>query len=188
MTVASEALEVIGGRRPFALICGDSLDVMRELRLPCSRRVPPRPRRVNPPRRAGRMPDMPTNATAPPRLLTVALYIPSWSPATVNQLVNGHWARRNRLKKSDKEIVAAYARLAGLAPAVGRRRVSLHQIVPPGKRRADPDAAWKSLLDALVAAGLLRDDGPRWCVLGGVTYSRSDAREVWGTLVVLEDI
>ena len=117
-----------------------------------------------------------------------ALWIPGWHPATLNSLICGHWAKGARRKRTDREMVAAYAKISGVPTASGARRVSLHLVMPPGQRRPDRDAYWKSLLDALVHAGLLHDDSPLWCLVGPVTYSRGEGPDVWGTLVLMEDV
>jgi hypothetical protein len=50
-------------------------------------------------------------------------------------------------------------------------------LLGPRQRGADPDAYWKSLLDALVHAGLLVDDSPKWCELGPVRFERECRRK-----------
>jgi hypothetical protein len=45
-------------------------------------------------------------------------------------------------------------------------------------------AYFKSLLDALVKAGLLVNDSGRWCELGPVTFDRRPPRQ---TAVILQD-
>jgi hypothetical protein len=112
------------------------------------------------------------------------LIIPGWLPATVNQLLKSVKARI-RLKKADRQIVSAYARMANIPPAVVRRRVSLHLTLMPRVTAADVDAYWKSLLDALVYAGLIVDDNRQHCELGEVTYDRGPVR---GARIVLEDL
>jgi hypothetical protein len=113
------------------------------------------------------------------------LHIPSWHPARLNELLGCSWQRRHRLKKADRELVALYGKLARIPPATGRRRVCLHLVLGPGQRAGDPDAYWKSLLDALVACGLLVDDSRQWVELGEVTFSRGKAR---AAVITLEDV
>jgi hypothetical protein len=112
------------------------------------------------------------------------LTIPNWQPATVNQLLVGVRGRI-RLKKQDRELVGWYARAAGIPRATTPRRVSLRITLGPRQRAADPDAHWKSLLDALVCAGLLVDDSRKWVQLGAVVFERGPARS---TAIVLEDV
>ncbi len=77
--------------------------------------------------------------------------------AAANELLDSVKARC-RLKKRDRIAVGEAAARAGIAPATGKRRVRLTVLVGPGKRRPDPDAFWKSLLDAMAACGLLVND------------------------------
>lgn len=53
------------------------------------------------------------------------LTIDRWHPARLNQWDGRHWAVRARLKRGDREIIAVYARIAGIPLATGKRRVSL---------------------------------------------------------------
>ena len=112
------------------------------------------------------------------------LTIPGWRPATLNELLSGHWRKAARLKKQDAEIIAAACWMARLPKAAGKRRVSLRLTLPPRQRRWDKDALWKSLLDGLVKAGALVNDSPNWCEPGEVVYQRGD-RLV--TEIILED-
>jgi hypothetical protein len=112
------------------------------------------------------------------------LRIADWHPATLNQLLSGV-RKRIRLKKADRDLVGWYARLAGIPSATGKRRVSLRLTLGPRQRGADPDAYWKSLLDALVSCGLLVNDTPRWVELGPVSYRRGQER---ATEVTLEEL
>jgi hypothetical protein len=116
---------------------------------------------------------------------THRLVIAGWHPAKLNQLLNSHWAARGRVKKLDRDLVTVCARMAGTPRAKGKRRVSLVLTLAPGQRAGDPDCYWKSLLDALVHAGLLGDDSPRWCELGTVGFVRGEAR---ATTITLEDL
>jgi hypothetical protein len=112
------------------------------------------------------------------------LDIPGWLPCRLNQLL-GHWRNRHRLKKADRETVGLYARMASIPHAKGKRRVSLVLTLAPRQRAADPDAWWKSVLDALVQADQLVDDNRQWCELGSVTFRRG--REE-ATTIILEDV
>jgi hypothetical protein len=114
-----------------------------------------------------------------------AFMIPGWHPAKVNELYSGHWGHRARLKKADRDRVAHHARLAGIPAATGKRRVSLRLTLAPRQRAGDPDAYWKSLLDALVHAGQLIDDNRQNVELGPVVFDRGPAR---ATTVLLEDV
>lgn len=92
---------------------------------------------------------------------------------------------RSRMKKSDREMVAGYARLAEVPKAKRKRRVRLTIVLGPRQRGADPDAFWKGLLDSLVAAELLVDDSKEWVELAPVEYERGKER---ATRIVLEDM
>lgn len=115
------------------------------------------------------------------------LVLRNWHPARLNELTSGHWGVRQRLKERDRHAVAMNSLLQGVPPAKGRRRVSLVITLKKGQRAADPDAYWKSSLDALVQAGLLKDDSPRWLELGTVAYQRTKSAR-FGTTIILEDV
>jgi len=115
---------------------------------------------------------------------TQILAIPRWHPAPKNALLRNRWARQ-KLKNADKEMVAAYARLADLRPATGKRRITLRIYLERAKRGCDPDAYWLSLLDALKAAKLIVDDRKECVVLDPVEYHRA---EMFATEIILEDI
>lgn len=116
-------------------------------------------------------------------MATHVLTIPDWRPVSLNRLLGCHWGTRSRLKRRDRDLVAAYALALGIPRAQGRRRVTVRveaRGTPP-----DPDAALKSLLDALVACGLLIDDSGEWCELGTPTAVRGREDR---TVVTLEDL
>lgn len=113
------------------------------------------------------------------------IVIPDYRPPTVNQFYGRHWRIRHRLGKEAKQVVAHYARLAGVPPATGRRRVALEVTLAGRQRESDPDSYQKLLLDALVACGALVDDSAAWVEWGGVAHSRGGRRS---TTVVLEDL
>ena len=117
--------------------------------------------------------------------MTQYLVIFNWHPCTLNVLLSCHWAKRGRLKALDRDLIACYALQHGTTPASGKRRVSLTITLAPRQRGCDRDAYWKSLLDALVHAGLLVNDSPKWCELGSVEYLRGKWR---ATTVTLEDV
>lgn len=111
------------------------------------------------------------------------LFIPCWHPIALNKLM-GHWAERAKRKAGDRAII--WGESYGARRATGKRRVSLEIILGHKQRGCDPDAYWKSLLDALVHAKLLINDNRQNCELGPVTFSRDAKR--WGTRVTLEDL
>ena len=116
------------------------------------------------------------------------LWIAAWHPSTLNQHnSSNHWSKRARLKASDRDIIAYAAKQSRLVSSEQPRKVGLHLILGKGQRACDPDAFWKSLLDALVLCGMLRGDTARFCTMGPVCYSRSMGNH-WGTIITLEDL
>jgi hypothetical protein len=113
------------------------------------------------------------------------VFVDGWRPASLNELLRGGPWGAHRLKRRDREYVALFANLARVPRATAKRRVSLRITLPKGQRRWDGDALWKSLLDALVHAGLLKDDNPKWCQIGGVEYLRGTTLS---TAILLEDL
>jgi hypothetical protein len=81
------------------------------------------------------------------------IVIPRWRPTLLNKLLGCHWGTRTRLKRHDAELLAAYARAAGVPRATGRRRVSLRVTLGPGQWAPDPDSLWKSCSTGWCAAG-----------------------------------
>ncbi len=106
-------------------------------------------------------------------------------PARLNELMSQHWGVAARMKQLYADHVSIAKVKAGVPVATGRRRVHLTIRLTYRQRRADPDAWWKVVLDALVKAKLLKDDNPKWCVLAPVEYERGT---VSGSVIVLEEI
>lgn len=111
--------------------------------------------------------------------------IPDWWPTPLNQLINRHHMAAHRLKKTDAQLLQRMAQCQGVPAATGKRRVSLVIILPPRRRAPDPDAFWKSLLDGLVRAGLLRNDSQHWVECSPVEFARGQRL---CSYVTLEDI
>lgn len=111
--------------------------------------------------------------------------IDAWHPAKLNDWDGRHWSVRARAKRHDRDLVAACVLGAGVPKAQGKRRVSVEIVLGPRQRGGDPDAYWKSLLDALVACGALDDDSKERVVLGEVSYSRGPVK---ATVIQLEDV
>lgn len=118
----------------------------------------------------------------------VALTIPNWHPARLNQWDGKHWGVRSRLKKADSLVLATYVAAhpaqRWLRSPQGPRRVSLRLYGWKRGRLPDPDAYWKSVLDGLVHAGVLRDDSWEHVELGLVVFARSEAKST--TILVSE--
>lgn len=108
--------------------------------------------------------------------------IPNWHPTPLNKLIGGHWGSASKRKKADRNIITCYTH--HLPKAHGKRRVTLTITLGKGQRGCDPDAYWKSLLDALVHAGQLVDDSPKWVELAPVIFNRSQV----ASTIQLEDI
>ena len=115
------------------------------------------------------------------------LVIPNWQPATTNKLMRNRWTAA-RLKKADKNLVIGYCLHNRLPVATGPRRVDLLITRPSNQsgRVADPDAFWKSTLDALVHAKMLIDDSRRYCRPGEVVFAKGSQRETTISLTELE--
>lgn len=113
-----------------------------------------------------------------------SILIPRWHPPRVNQLYAGHWAARAKLKRECHQIVAAYARAAGVPVAAGKRRVGLTIHLSIGQRGGDVDAYWKAVLDSLTSCKLLRDDSRTWCEIEPVAY----VRDGMATTITLTDL
>jgi hypothetical protein len=127
-------------------------------------------------------PTVVTGYRAPKRAWT--LRIDGWHPALLNTLMK-HWTAAHRAKKADREVICEALRSSFVVQAEEQRRVSLLIVWPKGKRRADPDAFWKSVNDALVAGGALKNDSPVWCELGTVEQCRGERLT---TFITLEEV
>lgn len=116
--------------------------------------------------------------------------IEDWHPYRINQLLKVHWGRQCRYKKADAELVAVMMHNFGV-PKVdkdkpAKRRVGLTIILAKGQRAGDPDAYHKSLLDALVRCGRLKDDNRQWCEITPTVFERGE--ETPATVITLEDV
>lgn len=111
------------------------------------------------------------------------LDIPGWHPAPLNTLL-GHRMKAHRLKTKDRKIIGEAALTYCVAPADCKRHVTLTLIYAPGERAVDPDASWKSLFDALVSAGALRNDSRRWVSYDEPIVLRGDFRRC---IITLQD-
>lgn len=113
------------------------------------------------------------------------LYLPGWIPAPLNQLLGNHH-KAARLKAHDREIIGracvAYGVKAAIGGCAGRRRVSMLVVWPPGKRAVDPDALFKSTLDALVHAGALWDDSANYVKFDQPLYARGEQAATYITI------
>ncbi len=129
---------------------------------------------------AERRPSLTTTAKGSYRLV-----VPGLQPTRLNQLINCHWGTAATQKAVDRRVIAAAVYLSKIPAATGARRVRLTITLGKGQRAADPDAYWKSTLDALVACGMLIDDNRQHVELAPVVFDR--AREP-ATTIELEDL
>jgi hypothetical protein len=113
------------------------------------------------------------------------LTIENWHPCTTNQLVGWPWPTVYRRKKADQRVVGIEALAQRIPKATCKRRVHLHLLLGPRGRPPDPDSPFKSLLDSLVAAGLLVDDSPKYVELAPMSYERGTRR---AAVITLEDL
>lgn len=113
---------------------------------------------------------------------TYTIRIPGWMPTPLNRLMAQHWAKAARLKKADAAILFTYADQYAIPRATGKRSVELLVVLPPRQRAPDPDALWKSLLDAAVHAGLLVNDSHHWVEAAPVQFARGDKLTTYLTL------
>lgn len=126
----------------------------------------------------------PAARPVPPGTWEIA--IPRWRPATINELFHtGNHFSAARKKRIDRDIVAHYARAAGIPQAATKRRVSLEVTLAGRMKQVDPDSMWKSCLDALVACRMLVDDCPDHVELGPVVQVGGEEKR---TVIILEDL
>ena len=104
--------------------------------------------------------------------------IAGWHPASLNAYLGRHWGVGARLKKRDETTIAATLKPA-IPQATGHRKLSVAFV----GMRGDIDNRLKSLQDALVLAGLLKDDSPKWLTLGSLTSEKGKP----ATIITLED-
>ncbi len=93
-----------------------------------------------------------------------------------------HWANAGRLKKLDLMVIQVASN--GLPKAQGKRRVRMTVTLSKYQRAPDPDALWKTTLDALVHAGMLTDDNRQGVELDPVEFMRGTEQ---ATTILLMD-
>lgn len=82
-------------------------------------------------------------------------------------------------------MIGTYVYRAGVPKAQGKRIVGMLITLGKGQRACDPDAYWKSPLDALVKTGYLKDDNRQWLELKPVQFNR---KELQATTITIEDV
>lgn len=80
-------------------------------------------------------------------------------------------------------MVAAYTN--HIPQAQGKRRLGMTIVLKPRQRACDPDSQFKSLCDALVANGMLKDDNRQGVEVMPAKYDRSPD---WGTHITLREM
>lgn len=115
---------------------------------------------------------------------TQTLTIHGWLPTRLNQLI-GHRRKAGALKKRDRIAIAVAARFQGIERAAGPRKVGIELTFGKGDRSGDPDAYYKSTLDALVYAGLLTGDTYKRVQFTQPVFRRGPKRM---TVITLEDV
>jgi len=104
-------------------------------------------------------------------------------PLSRNARDRAHWAKR----KKEKQVILD---MIGTAPAAARQVEGRRQVTIVFAKNAGPlsdsdncTARLKDILDALVLAGWLADDAPRWCAV-----EASEERGPKGTTITLFDL
>jgi len=115
-------------------------------------------------------------------------------PPSLNELKkrSGKWLPHN-IRKAVRQmlldtLLTAMQHSPGLNKQASRRRVA---IVCYRGRELDADntsAGCKPIVDELVEASLLRDDGPKWCDLRPVVQVIVKAKDQWRTEIYVEAI
>lgn len=111
--------------------------------------------------------------------------IPHFHPTPLNKLLHCHWGTASKRKKSDRQMIWAYAKQANVPAASGKRSVEIIITLAPRQRACDPDSQTKSLLDALVHCGLLTDDNRQGVEILPVQFKRGSFKL---TRIVLKDL
>lgn len=125
--------------------------------------------------------------------------IPNFLPTPLNQLMRMNRHKRNRILKSEYDLIAVYSR--DVPKAKAKRRVILRLTLQPEVRRRDSrgksiildgadkerddDGCFKGVLDGLVKAGMLVDDSRRWVERAPAEYEIGEQRK---TTLTLEDM
>lgn len=93
--------------------------------------------------------------------------VPDWTPPSLNHVMGWHWKRKEVFKASVANLLAVYARMAGVPLTTPEyrpvRRVHFLCVYAGGVRLPDPDNLYKLTLDAMTRCRIIVDDGPEWC-------------------------
>jgi Holliday junction resolvase RusA-like endonuclease len=108
-----------------------------------------------------------------------------WMPTPLNRLLHQHWGNANRLKADDAAEIGIAMLGQHVPVATTKRRLSVLVVLPPRRRAPDPDSLTKSLADALVHAGALKNDSHLWVEHGPVQFARGQRLTTYVTLETL---
>lgn len=111
--------------------------------------------------------------------------IVDWMPTPLNKLLGSHWAAAARMKKRDADVLWQEMVRQHIPVARTKLRLSVLIVLPKGKRAVDPDAITKSLADAAVKCGILRNDSHLWVEHRPVEFARGERLATYLTLEML---
>lgn len=107
-------------------------------------------------------------------------WFPEWIPVSVN-VISGRMNYGTSLKKKDREYIALFT--GHIRPADRPRRLHVEYSYPKNRQGIDLSNGFKSIEDALVDLGLLKDDNRKW-----LTYiSATSVEGPLGTRIVVTD-
>lgn len=99
-----------------------------------------------------------------------------------------HWGSAAERRKSYERIIRAWYRKGERVPVETPAKLTITRVLGKGQRLFDADSLGrgnaKELIDAIVAAGFLPDDGPRHVV--SCEYRQDATRRISGPAVVVE--
>lgn len=112
------------------------------------------------------------------------IFVADWRPTLTNELFSLHWSKASKRKKADAMMLMVHC--SHIPKAETKRIVKVKIYINGSGRTPDPDAPLKSLLDALVKIGMLKDDSQKWVEIFPVEYVRGALTA--GTEILLQDI
>lgn len=118
--------------------------------------------------------------------MSYTVRIDGFHPARLNELLTMHWAKAQRRKQADYQVLLVAMQNGKVPNATGPRSLHLTWVMGPrNKVKPDPDGLAKSLLDGLVRTGRLVDDNPAMLTFLPVTYQRAKEK---GIVLTLTDL
>jgi len=112
------------------------------------------------------------------------LHLYGYHPPTINKLLECRWSAA-KLKKACVNVMWQSCLEQKLVKATGKRMVSIIITTAKRGRRCDPDAYYKSTLDALVKCNMLVDDSSQWCDFSSTMITAGEKNL---TTIILTDI